>query len=179
MLVRSPVAAYQALLEKRPYSLVRWIVLLGMSPSAGLLYVETLQQFAAEQGAAIQGFPLYLAVLVAAPLTVLIGWLLQSALLTLVSRLAGGRATFRTTMLIFGYAQAPYLLTLPALFLPLGFLPLLLLFLNGLTLFYLYLGLLLAHGLGRGRTLFVLLAGQLLLPLLLTLVAIFGGSAIP
>ncbi|MGE5549454.1 MAG: Yip1 family protein [Bacteroidota bacterium] len=177
-LVRSPIAAYHALLDRKPYSLVRWIILLGMSPIVGLFFVESLGTVRVGE-APLPKDLLYILVPVLTPIFVLTGWTLQSFILTVFSRLAGSRVPFRVNLLIFGYAQVPYLLSLPALFLPLDFLRALLFFLNGWSLVFLYLGLNVGHGLGRGRTLFILIFSQLLAPLFIAAVlAMLLGSSL-
>ena len=167
-LVRSPFTAYQAMLANRPLRVISRIVLLSRAPvNAAIL--ATIIPLLQKQGVFDIRIPrLDLVLVLAAPLLALGEWLLSTALLAFVARLAGSRTRFSDTLLVYGYAQVPYLFVLPSLLFPFSVLQLALFVANGWSLILLYIGVFLSHGLGRGRTLFILLAGQLLIPLLLS-----------
>ncbi len=164
-LVRSPFAAFQAVLASRPLRVVSRIVLLGRAPVNAALLAATIPVLQKEGMFDIR-LPRPILIL-AAPLLALGEWLFNTALLSAVARLAGSKARLIDTLLVYGYAQAPYLFVRPALLFPFSILQLAVLFANGWSLILLFLGVLLSHGLGRGRTFLVLLASQLVIPFLL------------
>ncbi|MGQ9779083.1 MAG: Yip1 family protein [Bacillota bacterium] len=114
-----------------------------------------------------------LGIILLAPLLVLFAWGFNAFLLHLLARLCGSTAEFKTTLLLYGCATAPYLFVFPLLLFPQALWgQFLFLFANGWSIFLLYLGFLMGHGLSRGRTFLVVLVGQFLLPLLLALLAL-------
>jgi len=153
-LVQSPITAYDALLTKHPFKLVRRIVILSMTPILAVYVAGSWDG------------PLRYILVAFTPLFSLLSWVLQAGILTLFTRIMGSKGSFRTNLLIFGYAQSPMLMLLPALLLPLGFLYLLTAVLNTWSVFFLYIGLARGHQLSRGRQFFVLLGSQFLLPAL-------------
>ena len=164
-LVRSPVAAYNAILTEKPYPLVRRIVLLGLTPLYALISIST---------GLVTG-PYKYVLVALTPFMVLLEWIFRAAFLTAIAHLFGSKAPFRINLLVYGYAQSPYLLAIPALLLPIKFLSFLILFLNGWSMLFLYIGLALAHGLSRNRTLLVLLVSQFLPLLVLAGLATLGA----
>ena len=108
-LVRSPFTAYQAMLANRPLRVIGRIVLLSRAPvNAAIL--ATIIPLLQKQGVFDVRIPrLNLVLVLAAPLLALGEWLLSTALLAFVARLAGSRTRFSDTLLVYGYAQVPYL----------------------------------------------------------------------
>ncbi len=157
-LVRSPLAAYDELLQKdNALSLVGRMVALGKAPLLALFVLGMEQQMNRSQ--------LYILVALTPFLVLVFDWCLQALLLILAVRLAGGRMSFRAGLVIYGYAQATYIFALPALLLPFSVLYFLIFFLNILNIFLLYVGIFRGSGLSRGRSFLVLFATTFLIPL--------------
>ncbi|MGE5528047.1 MAG: YIP1 family protein [Patescibacteria group bacterium] len=169
-LVRSPAAAFDALLATKPYSAVIRLVLAALAPVTAVSLAGYLP-----------GISRLLLVLLTPPL-VFGGWLVWSAVMTVFTRLLGGGGGFLTNLLVYGYAQVPYILALPALLavvaglLPFDVPAFILFFLNGWSILLLYIGLARGHGFSRGRALAALLGGQMLLPLLLAFLVLAVGG---
>ncbi|MCL6615430.1 MAG: YIP1 family protein [Firmicutes bacterium] len=168
-LVRSPFTTFPEILAQRPFRPVARMVLLGQGPVYAVV-LATSMALLPNRGGASPHWRLW--IVLAAPLLALLAWGVNALFLHAVARLIGSAAPFGVTFLVCGCTAAPYLFVLPLLPFPQTLLAQILFFLaNGWSLFLLYIGLLLGHGLSRGRTFLVVFLGQFLLPLLLGLAA--------
>ena len=178
LLLRSPAQAYDAMLDRKPLGLVGRLVLLGLSPIYAVALINSMSILGSE-GVVFTGSAITILSIVLTPILVLIEWLMRAAILTIMIRLVGGVAPFRTNLLVYGYSQALYLFVLPVVLLFTRALYFVLLFAGPWTMVLLYIGLLRSQGLSRGRTLVVLLLSQFFVPLLLFFLVVSLGGGLP
>jgi hypothetical protein len=177
-LVRSPIEAFDAMLAKKPFRLILRIVFLGLSPAAAATLFQIIKKPPFDQ-ISLKGSSLQAFVILGALVMAVMQWFFDAFLLAVFVRFFGGKLPFRMNLLIVGYAQTPYLFSLPALLFSREAFAIALLFCRGWSLLFLYVGIMRGYGFTRGRALAVLLFCQFFVPLLLILILMSMGGGVP